>query len=280
MKIYKFLLYYFIIQLVYKIIISEKNIENNNLNENINNIFNEDIKYYKNINENICININENKDIDNNDYKNDISYFLKKKNNKNLKKKLNNIYEKFLNKKNKLIKPNNDIINEKDKIIFKNDNIKNIVNNRLKYTFESKKDFLYKINFMSYIENNNINNFKLLINNSNQYFEYDFCKNNILEKNIKKLGFILDNNNFNSNDNINIEIIFLQEYNNEINNIQLSNIFIEIIEKNKINNNNQNVIIFNVNENNYPLYFNSLNILEYCENNDINKSIDEELFFM
>jgi uncharacterized protein YjbI with pentapeptide repeats len=46
MKIYKFLICYYVIQLVYKFIISHKKLEDNNLNNNLNNIFSIKFKYF------------------------------------------------------------------------------------------------------------------------------------------------------------------------------------------------------------------------------------------
>ena len=275
MKIYKFLIYYYIIQLVYKIVIAHKKTENNNINNNINNIFDINLKYFhKDLFDNKIE--NSNNKIENSNKLNKIT-----------KKKLNNIYKKkLIEKKNLFIKNNNNIEKEellikKEKIILNdmkekiilNDNKDKIllINNTITYNFQPEKNFLYKITFKSNISNKySVKNTKIIISSSNKFFEYDFCNNNIIEKDIKNYGFVLDNNNFEFKDNIQLKIIYYSIDNKKI---ELDNVSIEIIEK-EFNIDKLSIIIFNLNKIYYPLYYNEYNILDYKENSN------EELFFM
>lgn len=226
MKLYKIFIYYYIIQLIYRISLSKKK-------NNINDIF--IVKKDENTHK-----------YDNSYLKKNYQHFLLKKENLNLEKNIRK--EKY------------------EKVIL-NENDHNIVleNNMLQYHFKSSKNFLYKINFKSNIDDKyRIKNVKLNISDSNKYFEYEFPNNNI-----QNYGFILDNNNFYDNNNIIIKIIYYSvDYN-----IELKELFIEVIEKN-MNNNDSSIIIFNINENHYPIYSNKNNIIEYLENNNM------ELFFM
>jgi len=234
MKLYKIFIYYYIIQLIYKISLSKKN----NIN-NINNI--NDIFMIKHKEDNI--------------HKYDKIY-------------LKQNYKNFLLKKENL-KIEKNIVKEKYEKVILSENHHSILleNNMLQYNFQSYKDFVYKINFKSNIKSNindkhNVKNIKLNISDANKYFEYEFPNNNI-----QNYEFILDNNNFNDDTIITIKIMYYSECNSE-SNIELKELFIEITEK-EMNNDDLSIIIFNMNKNYYPIYSNKKNIIDYSENNNM-----------
>jgi hypothetical protein len=205
--------------------------------------------------------------------------FLKTTN--KIKHNLLEIYDNFFKgKKKKLVNDidldllkkdvNIDNSNDKDLIILsKSEN--NIIidknNNFIEYKFNVKKDFFYKIKCKTLLKD--VKNVKLIILENNKRFSYDFTENNLIHKNINKYGFILDNNNFNIDTEITIKFIF----DFSIKYININNILIEIIEK-KHNNSDFPIIIFDVNKNFYPLYFEINNILDYVEN------IKDDVFFI
>ena len=100
------------------------------------------------------------------------------------------------------------------------------------------------------------------MSNENKRFIYD-CSELNDNDNISTFEFILDNNNFENNENISLYLMF---YNDNDNNMIINNLNIEIIEKNK--NNNNCIIIFNIDEIYNPMYINENNILDYKEYND------------
>jgi len=195
-----------------------------------------------------------------------VVYKHKKKSNYNLKE----IYDNFFSKKDQNFKKERidenilSTFNRKkfeDNIILseKKDNIiLNNINNFLIFNFDVKENNFYKIK--CYINTINIKNIKLIISNENKRFIYDCSEND--NDNINIFEFILDNNNFENNENISLYLMFY----NDNDNIIINNLNIEIIEKN-INNNNP-IIIFNINEIYNPIYINENNILDYKEYND------------
>ena len=205
--------------------------------------------------------------------------FLKTTN--KIKHNLLEIYDNFFKgKKKKLVNDidldllkkdvNIDNSNDKDLIILsKSEN--NIIIDRntnfIEYKFNVKKDLLYKIKCKILLKNTK--NIRLIISNNSKKFSYNFTENYLINQNINVYGFILDNNNFNIDDEITIKFIF----DFSVKYININNILIEIIEK-KNNNSDLPIIIFDVNKNYYPLYFDIINILDYIEN------INDEVFFI
>ena len=208
--------------------------------------------------------------------------FLKTTN--KIKHNLLEIYDNFFKGKKKKLENNIDLnlckkdIKEesqsnKDVIIFsdsKNNYKIDKLNNFLIYKFDVKNNFYYKIKCKIFLKDEeNLENIKLIIYENNKRFSYNFCELNLINKNIYEYGFILDNNNFNIDGEININLTFYFKTKN----INIKNIFIEIIEKNN-NNLDFPIIIFDVNKNYYPLYFDIYNVLDYVEN------IKDEIFFI
>jgi hypothetical protein len=160
--------------------------------------------------------------------------------------------------------------NDKDLIILskaENNMIIDKNNNFIEYKFNVKKNLIYKIKCKILLKD--VKNIKLIILENHKRFLYDFIENNLIHKNINEYGFILDNNNFNIDSEITIKFIF--DFN--VKYININNILIEIIEK-KNNNSDLPIIIFDVNKNFYPLYFEINNILDYVEN------IKDDIFFI
>ena len=270
MNISKIIITGYIINLIYKFI------KKRNLNKKENNYVDEELIFKKKLKKNSKKN-NCNKEDDINKYAL-IVYKHKKKSNYNLK----DVYDNFFNKKNHNIKKekiDKNILNTfnytklEDNIIFndKKDNIiLNNIDNFLIFNFDVKENNFYKIK--CYLNTININNIKLIISNENKRFIYDCSESDLLNDNdnINIFEFILDNNNFENNENISLYLMF---YNNNTNNMIINNLNIEIIEKNK--NNNNSIIIFNINEIYNPIYINENNILDYKEYND-----ESSIFFI
>lgn len=245
-------------------------------------------------NENIQETVHKNSlsdEIDNYDEENKNKYqlviykenrFLKTTN--KIKHNLLEIYDNFFKGKKKKLESNIDISlfkkdikedtqNNKDIIIFsdsKNNYKIDKLNNSLIYKFDVKNNFYYKIKCKFFFKDDDyVENIKLIISANNKRFLYNFCESNLINKNINEYGFILDNNNFNIDGEIQINFIF--DFKNR--QLNINNMFIEIIEKNN-NNSDLPIIIFDVNKNYYPLYFDIINILDYIEN------LNDEVFFI
>lgn len=255
MYISKIIIYYTILYLIYKLY-KLKFINKEFLNDEL-----DDDIIDKHFISNICVNSSL------------IIYKPKKKSNYNL----NEIYDNFFNNKKKKLNNKFDLslinINNNDnsnRIILSENNNNFIINhNLLKFNFKSNKNSYYKIKFKVSI--NNIQNIKLIIANDKKRFIYDFYKNNLIDKyniiNINEYGFILNNNNFNIDDDIHIYIIFNEDIHNTENNIYCNNYSINVTEYDA-NNINIPIIIFNVNNIYYPIYLENKNILDYNEHID------------
>jgi len=273
MNISKIIIAGYIINLIYKFI------KKRNLNKEENNYIDEELifekKSIKKNNRKYNNEYNKN-EYNKNEYNNkneDNKYALviykhKKKSNYNLK----DVYDNFFNEKKKNLKKgkiDQNILNtfnykkNEDVIIFsekKNNIILNNIDNFLIFNFDVKENNFYKIK--CYLNGININNIKLIMSNENKRFIYD-CSELNDNDNISTFEFILDNNNFENNENISLYLMF---YNDNDNNMIINNLNIEIIEKNK--NNNNCIIIFNIDEIYNPMYINENNILDYKEYND------------
>jgi len=266
MNISKIIITGYVINLIYKFIKKKfLNKENNYISEEI--IF-ENKKNSKSNNKINDSKINDSKINDINKYAL-VVYKHKKKSNYNLK----DVYDNFFNKKIKKEIIHENILNtfnykkNEENIIFsdKKDNlILNNIDNFLIFNFDVKENIFYKIK--CYLNAINITNIKLIISNENKRFVYDCSNfdNDLLNNNINIFEFILDNNNFETNETISLYLMFYNNNNN--NNMVVNNLNMEIIEKN-INNNNS-IIIFNINEIYNPIYINENNILDYKEYND------------
>jgi len=209
-----------------------------------------------------------------NDYNKIVIYKPKKNSGFNFKEVFSNIMSRYTN----LDKFENNIIdsmsketnmnNQNDEKIILNIDKENInldnINNFLIYTFQSNKDKLYKVKCNILI--NKIKNINLIISDSKKRFVYDFSENNNLDNLlVTDYGFILDNNKFDNNDNINIYLIFYSDDSQII----INNIFLEIAEFNLSKDENA-IIIFNIADKNYPLFSDNLNILDFEEYNNKN----------
>ena len=201
-----------------------------------------------------------------------VLYQHKKQSNYNLKDIYDNFFKKKVHKINKEIDTdilkNINIKNDLKSNIILAENKNNILldenNNFIIYNFDSIKNNYYKIKCK--LKVNNIKNIKLIINDRNKKFVYDFLEETEYSEEIKEYSFILDYNNFNINDSIFIYLLF---YNDSMNNINIDNLSIEIIE-NKIVKNNlklfNSIIIFNINDKYLPIYTNVENILDFEKN--------------
>ena len=201
-----------------------------------------------------------------------VLYQHKKQSNYNLKDIYDNFFKKKVHKINKEIDidilKNISIKNDLKSNIILTENKNNILldenNNFIIYNFDSIKNNYYKIKCKLTV--NNIKNIKLIINDRNKKFVYDFLEETEYSEEIKEYSFILDYNNFNINDSIFIYLLF---YNDSMNNINIDNLSIEIIE-NKIVKNNlklfNSIIIFNINDKYLPIYTNVENILDFEKN--------------
>jgi hypothetical protein len=233
MFISKIIIYYSIIYLIYYII--KKNIKNEINNE----IFENNRKEVSNkiSKKNIKIKINK-------ITKSDIDYELFNLSKKELKKSyIENI-----------------ILDKKE------DNIS--VNNYIVYNFNTKINYLYKINCKFNVNNiNNINNIKLIITNKEKEFTYE------IKNNINDFGFILDNNKFSFEKE---ELIYIYLYFDNNIDILINNFSLRILEKEYIKHKDP-IIIFNINKKYEPLYLNKYNILDYTKNKDIDNN---SIFFI
>ena len=203
-----------------------------------------------------------------------VLYEHKKKSNYNLKDVYNNFFFKKEHKINKEIdidilkNINNDNKNDlKNNIILcetKNNILLDEINNFLLFNFESNENNYYNIKCK--LKMNNVNNVKLIINDSNKKFVYDFLEENEYLGNINEYNFILNYNKFNVNDSIFIYLLF---YNDLMSNIIIDSVTMEIIE-NKIAKDNfklyNSIIIFSVNNKYLPVYTNNQNILDFKKN--------------
>lgn len=169
-------------------------------------------------------------------------------------------------------KPKNNFMSKKDNLLINdiktNLSLKN--DNKIIYSFETKKEYIYKI--ICNIKISKINKIEVVISNEIKDFIYEI---DLLE-NINECGFILDNNNF-LDDNIKITLIYYNKENS--NNLLIDYIKFNLIEKCKDNYDpkiNLPIIIFDVNKRYNPIYFKESNILNNISiNNDTN-----ELFFL
>lgn len=188
-----------------------------------------------------------------------VLYKPKKQSNYNLK----DIYNNFFKEKNTMKNDNNNFMSMKDNLVILSESKNNIlldeINNFIIYNFESKKNNYYKIKCKLVI--NSIKNIKLIITDTKKKFIYDYLENNPIDNNINEYSFILDYNNFDIDDKIYIYIIFYDENNKDVN---VDNISIEITE-NKIYDNNNSILIFNINGKYDPIYLNTTNILDYSK---------------
>ena len=203
-----------------------------------------------------------------------VLYQHKKQSNYNLKDIYDNFFKKKVHKINKEIDTdilkNINIKNDLKSNIILTENKNNILldenNNFIIYNFDSIKNNYYKIKCK--LKVNNIKNIKLIINDRNKKFVYDFLEETEYSEEIKEYSFILDYNNFNINESIFIYLLF---YNDLMNNINIDNLSIEIIE-NKIVKNNlklfNSIIIFNINNKYLPIYTNVENILDFEKNDN------------
>ena len=195
-------------------------------------------------------------------YKNEDRVVLfkpKKLSNYNLK----DIYNNFFNYKPKTYS---------DEVIIENilftENKSNIQltddNNFIFYTFKPKKGYSYKIKFNS--TTTNVKSIKLIVSNNREYFNYE----NMDENNIDDYQFILDNLQFDCDD-IDIYIHFYKDQqdeeinnNQENENIIINNMSFTIDEKDVVNN-RSSLIIFSINDFNYPIFLKSNNIFNFTE---------------
>jgi len=186
----------------------------------------------------------------------------KKLSNYNLKE----VYDNFFNYKHNKT-PREEVLIEN--ILF-TENKSNIEltddNNFIFYTFKPKKDHFYKIRFNS--TTTNVQSIKLILSNNTEYFNYE----NTDERNIDDYQFILDNLQFdNDSDDINIYIHFYKnqnhDQNHDQNNIQntiINNMSFTINEKDT-KNNKPSLIIFSINDFNYPIFLKNNNIFDFTE---------------
>ena len=188
-------------------------------------------------------------------------------------------------------KINNIIFEYTEKLILLNDN-----NRFLKFTFKSQKDMFYKIVFS--INTKNVKNIIIIYND----LVYDIIQNNIFIKDISKIDFIIDNLSFDSKE-VNFYIIFYNNLiytdgfrnnkgvddSNKLNNIldniskvnyeniELSNISINVYEKNESYYDNS-ILLLNLNNTKYIPTFQN-NCLKDNANKNIN-IINNKPFFM
>lgn len=186
-------------------------------------------------------------------------------------------------------KINNIIFEYTEKLILLNND-----NQYLKFTFKSEKNMFYKIDCS--VNTKNVKNIILIYNN----LVYDIIQNNIFIKDISKIDFIMDNLTFDTEE-INFYIIF---YNNLIytkcyrhnerddnsnkssniidnisktnyENIELSNISINVHEKNESYYDNS-ILLLNINNTKYiPTFQNN-----YLRSNKNINIINNKPFFM
>lgn len=296
MKIPKLITYYSVCYLVYKIIKNNLNKYKINIkkvnDDNINNDMDNNINNNKNRNNENGIDENKNKlnykidNINEKKYNTDKFNNINKINSSNenntdnkvinTDKKENNyqIVSILNNNKNKKIKKNiqeNNILNiDNENIIFENN-----IDNYLKFEFDANINCLYKI-ICDITFNNLLNNIKLIITNSNgnKKFIYDYEKDSNDYDKINKFGFILDNNQFifnnleNKDKEIKNEKIYIYIFFFENNIKTLINNFSLIIKERELIKSNEAIVIFDINNNKYPLFPNTCNILDYVDFND------------
>jgi len=143
-------------------------------------------------------------------------------------------------------------------IVIINENKNNIIldgiNNYFVYKFESKQNYYYNIKCKLFA--NNVENIKLVIDNTIKKVVYDMQSiNSIFKNNIDEFEFILDNNYFDLN-NIYIYLLFYGI------NIEIKEISFKVMENIGINK-KYPMIIFNINTKYIPIYLDVNNILEY-----------------
>ena len=185
----------------------------------------------------------------------------------------------FKVKKDEDIKPKNNIMSRKDKsLISELNNDVYLDDNKIVYSFETKKEYIYKIICKIFVKD--VKSIKLLISNNTKEFIHKYSENNLLDnENIDEYGFVLDNNNF-LDDNIKITIFFENIKNNQIN---INTIKFDVIEKCRDNYNseiNLPIIIFDVNKRYSPIYFNNSNILDIDFNENNLDNNENTLFFI
>jgi len=289
-KIFKGILFLFVFRIIFKFIkenslkyvnietfyddeLLEKNkidnhiIRDDKTNNNTNDKTNDETNNYS-INECSTLVLYKNSFIDiNNSSKN--KYNLKEIYNNffnGIKKELkNDINPEHLKTNFKKIEKSSQIIKEHlyNLIVYKNE-LKNDRNN-LKWTFLTKKDKIYKLkSYLKINSNTSIRNIELDISDNNgNSFIYDYVLYDEENKyeNIYNFSFILDNNYFNNNE-ITIKFNFKISHLN-IDSYLFDEVFIEITEKNIID--ETPILVFDVNENYTPIYFNKNNILDLDE---------------
>ena len=134
-------------------------------------------------------------------------------------------------------------------------------NNFIFYKFKPKKDHFYKIRFNS--TTTNVKSIKLILSNDREYFNYE----NTDERNIDDYQFILDNLQFEDDcDNIDIYIHFYKDQNDYFNDQKMiiNNMSFTINEKDSLNN-KSSLIIFSINDFNYPIFLKNNNIFDFTE---------------
>ena len=181
-----------------------------------------------------------------------------------IKKKydLNAMYYNLYNKKEtppKIIEPLKEIylLNEIKKNI-----ILDSTRNYFSYKIESKHNYYYNIKCKLFASN--VNNIKLVIDNTFKKIVYDMRNiDNMSKDNIDEFEFMLANNYFNLN-NVYIYLLFYGD------NIEIKEISFKVIDNEGINK-KYPIVIFNINSKYIPIYFNVNNILN-VENKEIDRS--------
>ena len=270
MKIKNIVIGYFIFNIVYKVFKKnfkkrdyedndEDSDKDNNKNNNKNNSEDEDS------------NQDSNQDNNEEDYNEENKYqMIIYKHKKVSNYDLNKVYDNFFNKKNSKKESKESIIN-KDIILLdeKNDNIILYeTNNFILNSFQIKDSTLYKIKYS--LKSSNVKSLKLIISNDTKRFIYE--TNNLIND-IILYEFILDNNYFDKDDNINIYLIF-EPINHNIN--MIINDFNLIVYKKSLSKKSLNpIIIFHINNKYEPIFSDTKNILDFKEYNN-----DSTVFFI
>jgi len=257
-KLFKYILYYFVLKIIYKFF---KKYSINNENINIETVDSEDFTD-NNLNECTTLVL----------YKQVVDNTPRKKYN------LKNIYNNFFNGIREDVK--NDINPIHLKTEFKKRDtphilLKDIKNdfmiakdnlNELVWSFETKSEYLYKIKtYLKLNSKNECESIELTIRDiDGNAFIYDYVLHNIDEDsktNIYDFSFILDNNEFGDN---NITIKLNLGDSEKI--YKIDSCMNEIIEKKLEKSVEQTpILIFDVNDRYTPIYFNEKNILDIDE---------------